>query len=85
MNQFIKETSQKIHGQPNLFSHSFKKWFITQLWKDTSDIEFVRQAIVNTTSLYLENLSEAERREHMQQVTSPKELILQKENNLDKN
>jgi hypothetical protein len=78
MNRFIKETSQKIHGQPNLFSHSFRKWFIMQLWKDTSDIEFVRQAIVNTTSLYLENLSEVERREHMQQVTSPKELILKK-------
>ena len=26
-------------------THSFRKGFITELWKDTGDIEFVRQAI----------------------------------------
>lgn len=31
INQFIKETSQKIHGQPNLSSHSFRKGFIRLL------------------------------------------------------
>ena len=48
----------------NLSSHSFRVGFITQLWRDTNDIEFVRQAIshskIDTTSRYIENLSEKE-------------------------
>ena len=50
---------------PNLSSHSFRVGFITQLWRDTNDIEFVRQAIghakIDTTSQYVENLSEKEK------------------------
>ena len=30
---------------PHISSHSFRVGFITQLWRDTNDIEFVRQAI----------------------------------------
>jgi site-specific recombinase XerD len=77
---FIKEQSEKMDGKPILTSHSFRKGFITKLWRDTSDIEFVRQAIghakINTTSVYVENLSEQERRERMQQIQDPKDLIL---------
>lgn len=61
-------------NQPNLSSHSFRIGFITQLWRDTQDIEFVRQAIghakVDTTSAYVENLSEQERQERMQKVNN---------------
>ena len=34
--------SKNLPGQPNLKSHSFRSGFITKLWKDTNDIEFVR-------------------------------------------
>ena len=49
--------SKNLSGQPNLKSHSFQTSFITQLWKDTNDIEFVRQVIghfkLDTTSSYV--------------------------------
>ena len=55
-----------IESKPNITSHSFRIGYITNLWKDTSDIEFVRQAIghskIDTTSKYIENLSEEERK-----------------------
>lgn len=45
---------------------------ITQLWKDTNDIEFVRQVIghskLDTTSYYVQDLSEKERQERMSEV-----------------
>lgn len=79
INQFIKKCALKIPGKPNLKSHSFRIGFITQLWRDTNDIEFVRQAIghakINTTSEYVENLSDEERRSKMEQVKSPKDLV----------
>ena len=64
INKFIKECARKMDRNPNLSSHSFRVGFITQLWRDTNDIEFVRQAIghakIDTTSQYVENLSEKE-------------------------
>jgi integrase len=70
INQFIKEATVKIDGQPLLTSHSFRIGFITQLWRDTNDIEFVRQTIghvkIDTTSRYIEKLSEEERKERME-------------------
>lgn len=69
INKFIKECARKMDRNPNLSSHSFRVGFITQLWRDTSDIEFVRQAIghakIDTTSQYVENLSEKERQARM--------------------
>ena len=71
-NKFIKASTRKIGGNPNLSSHSFRIGFITKLWRDTNDIEFVRQAIghakINTTSQYVKNLSDDERRERMKSV-----------------
>jgi site-specific recombinase XerD len=65
----------KIDGQPILSSHSFRIGFITQLWRDTNDIEFVRQAIghikVESTSSYVENLSDEERRIRMENINFP--------------
>lgn len=72
INKFIKASTQKIEGNPNLSSHSFRIGFITKLWRDTNDIEFVRQAIghakIDTTSQYIKNLSDDERRERMKSV-----------------
>ena len=80
VNQFIKKCALKISGKPNLKSHSFRIGFITQLWRDTNDIEFVRQAIghakINTTSEYVENLSDEERKTKMEQIKAPKDLII---------
>ena len=67
---------------PNLTTHSFRIGFISQLWRDTNDIEFVRQAIghekVESTSSYIENLSDEERRLRMEQITAPEELLIKK-------
>jgi site-specific recombinase XerD len=69
INSFLKECCEKLDGKPNLRSHSFRLGFITQLWKDTSDLEFVRQvighAIIDTISVYVDDLSRKDRQERM--------------------
>ena len=50
---------------------------ISQLWKDTNNIEFVRQSIchakIDTTSKYIANLSDRERKVRIDElVISPK-------------
>ena len=72
----IKDCARKINDNPNLSSHSFRVGFITELWRDTNDIEFVRQAIghakIDTTSQYVENLSEKERQDRMLEISVDK-------------
>ena len=55
IDKFIKDCSRRMDRNPNISSHSFRVGFITQLWRDTNDIEFVRQAIghakIDTTQL----------------------------------
>jgi integrase len=69
INSFLKEASEKLDNKPNLRSHSFRIGYITDLWKDTSDLEFIRQVIghsnIDTTSIYVDNLSEHERQKRM--------------------
>ena len=76
INKFIKDCSRRMDQNPNLSSHSFRVGFITQLWRDTNDIEFVRQAIghakIDTTSQYVENLSEKERQARMLEISVDK-------------
>lgn len=47
---------------------------ISQLWKDTNDIEFVRQSIchakIETTSKYIANLSDRERKVRIDELIS---------------
>jgi len=54
INKFMKDCARKMDQNPYISSHSFRVGFITQLWRDTNDIEFVRQAIghakIDTTS-----------------------------------
>lgn len=76
INKFIKDCARKMDPNPNISSHSFRAGFIRQLWRDTNDIEFVRQAIghakINTTSQYIENLSEKERPDRMLGISDDK-------------
>jgi site-specific recombinase XerD len=56
----------------NITSHSFRIGYITQLWKDSKDIEFVKQTIghrnLDTTSAYVNQLSDQERQERINQL-----------------
>jgi len=80
INIVLRNLSKNLPDKPNLTTHSFRIGFISQLWRDTNDIEFVRQAIgherVESTSSYIENLSDEERRLRMEQIRSPEELIM---------
>ena len=83
INLVLRNLSKILPDNPNLTTHSFRIGFISQLWRDTNDIEFVRQAIghkkVESTSSYIENLSDEERRLRMEQIPSPEELIIKKD------
>jgi site-specific recombinase XerD len=76
INSVLRKFGERLENKPNLTSHSFRIGFITQLWRDTGDIEFVRQAIghskLESTSSYVENLSDEDRRLRMEKITSPK-------------
>ena len=54
VNKVMHSVSDLLPSKPNITSHSFRIGYISQLWKDTKDIEFVRQTIghrsLNSTS-----------------------------------
>ena len=68
----MRSVSKQLPGQPNITSHSFRIGYIIQLWKDSKDIEFVKQSIghqnLNTTSAYVNKLSDQERQERIVDV-----------------
>jgi site-specific recombinase XerC len=68
----MRSVSKQLPGQPNVISHSFRIGYITQLWKDSKDIEFVKQSIghekLDTTSAYVNKLSDQERRARISQL-----------------
>ena len=72
VNKVMDKVSKILPGQPNITSHSFRVGYITQLWKDSKDIEFVKQTIghqkLDTTSAYVNKLSDQERRERISQL-----------------
>lgn len=80
INQFIRHSAKEMEEQLNLSSHSFWIGFITKLWRDTSDIEFVKQTVghakITITSLYIEHLSDDERKRRIKHISSPEELII---------
>ena len=45
VNKVMRSVSKQLPGQPNVTSHSFRIGYITQLWRDSKDIEFVKQTI----------------------------------------
>lgn len=79
INKFLKESTEEFPNKPNIKSHSFRAGFITQLWRDTKDIEFVRQAIghakIDTTSRYVQNLSAEERQRRMIDIQTTDDLF----------
>jgi hypothetical protein len=72
VNKIMRAVSNQLSGQPNVTSHSFRIGYITQLWKDSKDIEFVKQTIghqrLDTTSAYVNKLSDQERRERISEL-----------------
>ena len=49
VNKVMHAVSKSLPSKPKITSHSFRIGYISQLWKDTKDIEFVRQAIGHST------------------------------------
>jgi integrase len=72
INKVMYKVSRILPDQPNITSHSFRIGYITQLWKDTRDIEFVKQTIghqrLDTTSAYVDKLSDQERQARISQL-----------------
>lgn len=72
INKILKEVSKKLPNQPNLTTHSFRIGYITKLWQDSKDIEFVRQVIghrkIDTTSMYVKALSNEERKKRIEKL-----------------
>lgn len=69
INNILKQTPQLLERGIQLTSHSFRRGYITSLWKKTEDLEFVRQVIahkqIDTTSLYVKVLSDEERQRRL--------------------
>jgi site-specific recombinase XerD len=65
VNKVMHSVSNLLPSKPNITSHSFRIGYISQLWKDTKDIEFVRQTIghrsLNSTSGYVTDMGDEER------------------------
>jgi site-specific recombinase XerD len=65
VNKVMHSVSNLLPSKPKITSHSFRIGYISQLWKDTKDIEFVRQTIghrsLNSTSSYVIDMDDEER------------------------
>ena len=65
VNKGMRFVSKQIPSQPNITSHSFRIGYISKLWKDTRDIEFVKQTIghssLTSTSGYVSHMTDKER------------------------
>ena len=72
VNKVMRRVSEQLPDKPNITSHSFRIGFITQLWKDSHDIELVRQTMGHrnlvTTSAYVSELSDEERKNRIEQL-----------------
>jgi len=72
INLVTRMVSEEILSKPNITNHSFRIGYITQLWKDSKDIEFVKQTIgyrnLDTTSTYVNKLSDQERQKRIHQL-----------------
>lgn len=72
VNKVTHSVSNFFPSKLNITSHSFRIGYISQLWKDTKDIEFVRQTIghssLNATSGYVSEMSEEERQDCISRI-----------------
>jgi len=72
VNKVTHSVSKLLPSKPNITSHSFRIGYISQLWKDTKDIEFVRQTIghrnLNSTSGYVSEMGDQERQDPISRI-----------------
>ncbi len=72
VNKVMHSVSNLLPSKPKITSHSFRIGYISQLWKDTKDIEFVRQTIghrsLNSTSNYVSEIDNEERENRMSRI-----------------
>ncbi len=72
VNQIMHQVSSTLPDKPNITSHSFRIGYITQLWKDTKDIEFVKQTVghqkLDTTSSYVNQMTNEERQKRISDI-----------------
>lgn len=72
VNKVMHSVSNLLPSKPNITSHSFRIGYISQLWKDTKDIEFVRQTIgyrsLNATLAYVTHMDDAERQNRISSI-----------------
>ena len=72
VNKVMHSVSNLLPSKPNITSHSFRIGYISQLWKDTKDIEFVRQTIghgsLNSTSNYVSDMGDEERKNRISRI-----------------
>ena len=65
VNKVIYAVLKSFPSTPNITSHSFRISYIYQLWKQTKDIEFVRQIIghrsLNITARDVNQMTDQER------------------------
>jgi integrase len=64
LNKTLLTFKKKFNIETKYTTHSFRHYFITELWKDSGDIEYVRQVMghkfIASTVAYIENLLDAE-------------------------
>ena len=74
VNKIMRQVSTTLPDKPNITSHSFRIGYITQLWKDTKDIEFVKQTMghrrLDTTSAYVSQMTDQERQKRISEIDS---------------
>lgn len=72
VNRIMKSVSENLPEKPRITSHSFRVGYISELWRDTKDIEFVKQTIghrtLNSTSGYVVNLTDQERQKRISSI-----------------
>ena len=72
VNKVTHSVSKSLPSKPNITSHSFRIGYISRLWKDTKDIEFVRQTIghrnLNSTSGYVSEMGDQERQDRISRI-----------------
>ena len=72
VNKVTHFVSNFLPSKPNITSHSFRIGYISRLWKDTKDIEFVRQTIghrnLNSTSGYVSEMGDQERQDRISRI-----------------
>jgi len=65
VNRVMHAVSKGIPSKPNITSHSFRIGYISELWKETKDIEFVRQTMgslrLDSTLGYVNQITDQER------------------------